>query len=99
MRTLEQMLERYQQDHTHPLNRATHMVGIPALALSLPVLLLWPAWGVGLLLFGAALQLLGHAFEGKPPSFVRDPRFVLVGAAWYARRVAGQRLQRPRLDT
>jgi 2-dehydropantoate 2-reductase len=89
MRTLDRMLERYHRDHTHPLNRATHMVGIPALLVALPVLAVRPAWGAGLLVFGAALQLLGHAFEGNAPSFVRDPRFVLVGAAWYAQRVTG----------
>jgi 2-dehydropantoate 2-reductase len=93
MRSLERMLEQYNQDHTHPINRATHLVGIPALALSLPALLLWPAGGLALLLVGAALQLVGHAFEGKPPSFVRDPRFVLVGAAWYAWRILGRKRQ------
>ena len=88
MGTLDRLLDRYQQDHTHPLNRATHLVGIPVLLGALPILVLRPGWGLGLLLLGGALQLLGHAFEGNTPSFVRDPRFVVVGAAWYLRRVA-----------
>ena len=84
-----QMIERYKRDHTHPMNRATHMVGIPLILISLPLLWIAPAIGVGCFVGGWVLQFIGHAFEGKAPSFFRDPRFLLVGAAWYAKRLMG----------
>jgi hypothetical protein len=29
------------------------------------------------------LQLIGHAYEGKPPEFVKDWRFLFVGVRWW----------------
>ena len=29
------------------------------------------------------LQFIGHAFEGKKPSFFSDPRFLLIGVAYF----------------
>ena len=84
------MLERYIQNHQHPVNKATHMIGIPALMLSLPLTFFAPVWGLGLFCSGFALQLIGHAFEGSPPSFIKDPRFVLVGARWFFRKLLGR---------
>ena len=88
MSGLEGWIERYQRDHTHPVNRATHMVGIPMILVSLIVV--WPSpWlGLGLFVMGWVLQFIGHAFEGKPPSFMSDPRFLIVGAAWYLKKLA-----------
>jgi len=89
MNAMDAWVERYQRDHTHPMNRATHMVGIPMILVSLPALLVsWQA-AVGLFVLGWILQFIGHAFEGKPPSFFSDPRFLVVGAAWYVRKVVG----------
>lgn len=86
---LERMLRQYRADHRHPINRATHWVGIPCLLVAVPLLWLRPWWGLGLFTLGLVLQLLGHAFEGKAPSFLRDPRYVLVGAMWFARGLLG----------
>ncbi|KMN37213.1 hypothetical protein VI26_04255 [Chromobacterium sp. LK1] len=46
--------------------------------------LAWPA----LLLFAVAWvgQFVGHAIEGKKPSFLRDLQFLLIGPLWTLRR-------------
>jgi uncharacterized membrane protein YGL010W len=43
-----------------------------------------PLWHWALGLFAAAwiLQFIGHAIEGKRPSFFRDVQFLLIGPAW-----------------
>lgn len=93
--SLEMMLERYREHHRHPVNRAMHAAGIPTLAMALPLLFIAPRAGVALGAAGLGLQLLGHAVEGNAPLFVGDPRFVLVGAAWFTEelraRLAGRR--------
>ena len=80
---------RYQQEHRHRVNRNCHLVGIPLVSLSIVTacvafavpLLWWPA----ALLFGAgwAFQIIGHRFAGNSPSFLHDPRMLLVGPIWW----------------
>lgn len=50
-------------------------------------------WGLpaGCFLSGWVLQFIGHAFEGKPPEFFRDWRFLLVGLTWWLRKVRGEK--------
>jgi uncharacterized membrane protein YGL010W len=84
-------LAKYQQDHQHPVNRALHTVGIPMIVASLGVLPFNPVAGVSLFVFGWILQFVGHAFEGKAPSFFRDPRFLLVGPMWFVKKLRGAR--------
>lgn len=87
MARLDELLEAYDQDHQHPLNRALHMLGITLIGSSVALLLFAPV-AAGLLgVLGWAAQLLGHYIEGKPPSFTRDPRYMAVGAVWYWRQV------------
>lgn len=86
MTKLEKMIDDYERDHQHPMNKATHMVGIPMIIASLPLMFFVPPVGIGLFVLGWILQFIGHAFEGKPPSFFRDPSFLLVGATWYVKR-------------
>jgi len=38
---------------------------------------------------GAALSLDAH-FEGKPPEFFQDWRFLLVGARWWWAKINGK---------
>jgi uncharacterized membrane protein YGL010W len=55
-----------------------------------PVLLVKPRWWrvpAALFAGGWALQFLGHAFEGKPPEFFRDRRFLLVGMRWWLQKL------------
>ena len=99
--TFSDLLGRYRRDHTHPVNKATHMVGIPMIVLSLPLLLLSPWLGLGLFLLGWVLQFVGHAFEGNKPSFFSDPRFLLIGVAFFVdhgRRLLGFGGTRPPAD-
>jgi len=43
---------------------------------------------VGLFFLGWLFQFLGHAFEGKPPEFFKDWRFLFVGLQWWLKTVA-----------
>jgi uncharacterized membrane protein YGL010W len=83
--SLDNYLRTYQRDHQHPMNRLTHLVGIPAIVASLPLLVKRPGLGAKLFVGGWALQFLGHWFEAKPPSFVsRDWRYLAIGPLWIA---------------
>ncbi|MEB3331462.1 MAG: Mpo1-like protein [Synechococcaceae cyanobacterium] len=85
----DERIAAYGRSHLHPFNQRCHLIGIPLILLSLPLAAagavaqrLLPA---AALLFGLgwALQFLGHAVEGKPPEFLQDPRFLLVGVRWW----------------
>ncbi|HUG72008.1 MAG TPA: Mpo1-like protein [Steroidobacteraceae bacterium] len=81
----DEWVARYERSRQHPVNRVCHTLGIPMVVVSL--LLGLVSIGVeglripALSLFvpGWMLQLVGHAFEGKPREFFRDWRFLLVG--------------------
>ena len=44
----------------------------------------WPLWQLALGVFVIAWigQFIGHAIEGKRPSFFKDVQFLLIGPAW-----------------
>jgi uncharacterized membrane protein YGL010W len=44
----------------------------------------WPLWLTCLLIFVLAWigQFIGHAIEGKRPSFMKDIQFLLIGPLW-----------------
>jgi uncharacterized membrane protein YGL010W len=92
-RSWESWISRYAESHQHPLNKLTHAFGIPMIMVSLPMMLAAIFWhplvwfGLGLFLAGWALQFLGHAIEGKPPEFLSDWRFLLVGSRWWMAKV------------
>lgn len=83
----------YRLKHQHPLNRLTHVIGIPTIVVSIAFpLFAWFAWGVlawkeWLILnaVGWGLQFLGHAIEGNQPAFFRDPRHLIVGPLYFLR--------------
>lgn len=83
------LMHAYEEDHRDPRNQACHKIGIPLIAASLPV----GATVVGLPLAatmfttGWTFQFIGHAFEGKKPSFVDDKRNLLVGLLWWMKKV------------
>jgi uncharacterized membrane protein YGL010W len=95
-RTTNEWLAQYSQSHQNPVNRICHTVGIPLIVLSLPlfVLAIWwrHIWFVPVALFvaGWAFQFAGHAFEGKPPEFFSDWRFLLVGTRWWVAKMRGR---------
>jgi uncharacterized membrane protein YGL010W len=45
---------------------------------------------VALFLIGWAFQFIGHAFEGKPPEFFSDWRFLFVGVRWWWAKIHGK---------
>jgi uncharacterized membrane protein YGL010W len=84
-RPMSEWISRYAESHQHPVNRVCHTIGIPMIALSVPLFLValfvdgfWPV-PLSLFVVGWAFQFVGHAFEGKPPEFFRDWRFLFVG--------------------
>jgi uncharacterized membrane protein YGL010W len=54
------------------------------LTVLVPQLTSWPLWQVALGVFVIAwiLQFIGHAIEGRRPSFLKDLQFLLIGPAW-----------------
>ena len=94
-RSWYEWIDEYSESHQHPINRLTHSIGIPMIALSI---LLLPfgfffsrIWIVVSALFvvGWILQFVGHYYEGKPPEFLKDWRFLLVGLRWWFKKVLG----------
>ncbi len=94
-RSWDDWIEEYAESHQHPINKLTHAFGIPMIVVSI---LLAPTcffvkgfWSVPLILFvaGWVLQFIGHYFEGKPPEFLKDWRFLLVGLRWWFKKILG----------
>ncbi len=77
------------------MNKLTHQFGIPMIAVS--ILLVVPSFFVaglwrfalGLFVVGWILQFIGHWFEGKPPEFMKDYRFLFVGLRWWMKKTFG----------
>ena len=95
-KTWDEWIEEYSHAHEHPINKLTHKIGIPLIALSLPLFLaaiFVSGWfwliPVGLFVTGWLLQFVGHYFEGKPPEFFRDWRFLLDGLRWWIKKARG----------
>ncbi len=93
---MTEWIAQYAKSHQHPVNRVCHTVGIPMIAVSLPLVPiaiftpgLWPV-PLTLFLVGWVFQFVGHYVEGKPPEFFRDWRFLLVGLRWWLAKVRGQ---------
>jgi uncharacterized membrane protein YGL010W len=87
---IKAMMAKYREDHQNPVNRTLHTIGIPMIVASLPVMLAAPPIGIGMFIVGWILQFVGHAFEGKMPSFFSDPRFLLVGPMWFVKKITGR---------
>jgi hypothetical protein len=95
-RTNEQWISQYASSHQHPVNRVCHTLGIPTILLSLPVFVasifvhrLW-LYALALFVIGWIFQFIGHAFEGKPPEFFSDWRFLFVGVRWWWAKIHGK---------
>jgi uncharacterized membrane protein YGL010W len=92
----EQWIARYSRSHQHPVNRLCHTFGIPTILVSLGIFLvgffyhrLW-LYALALFAIGWILQFVGHAFEGKPPEFFSDWRFLFVGVRWWWAKINGK---------
>src|SRR6476619_6197304 len=81
-------LAEYAADHAQLGTRLTHMVGIPMMVASVPMLPFNPALAGGLFVGGWALQLAGHRLfdeerlEKNHPKLFSDPANLLVGVLW-----------------
>jgi hypothetical protein len=80
----------YLHEHRNPLNRLTHMVGVPIIVITAVLGLAWQSWPlfIGGEIVGWAFQIAGHRIEGnrpallkRPISFLMGPLMVLVEAA------------------
>ena len=49
-----------------------------------------PVVSVAGFVVGWIFQFIGHAFEGKPPEFFQDWRFLFVGLRWWFAKIAGK---------
>jgi len=94
--TNEQWIAKYERSHQHPVNRVCHTYGIPTILISLAMFaagfIRHRLWWLALALFilGWLLQFVGHAFEGKPPEFFHDWRFLFVGVRWWWAKITGK---------
>jgi len=89
MGAIDELIQNYKESHTHPINHLTHFFGIPMIVVSLPFFFFNWKWGLGLFVGGWMLQFLGHIFEGKPPAFFKNPKFLLIGPLWWFKKVLG----------
>jgi uncharacterized membrane protein YGL010W len=96
MQSTDPWIIRYAESHQHPLNRACHTIGIPLIVISLLMVAVSPwidgLWKVAAVVFlvGWVFQFVGHYFEGKPPEFFHDWRFLFVGLRWWVAKMRGQ---------
>lgn len=95
-RTSEEWIAQYSSSHQHPINRVCHTIGIPMIAVSLLLFVfaifiqgLWPV-PLALFVLGWVSQFVGHYYEGKPPEFFHDWRFLLVGLRWWFAKMRGK---------
>jgi len=92
----QEWITQYEKSHQNPANRNCHLIGIPLIALSIPLfvvaIFVRDFWPLPLTMFvvGWIFQFIGHAFEGKPPEFLKDWRFIFVGVRWWIARVSGK---------
>ena len=95
-RSWDDWIRQYSGSHQHPVNRICHTFGIPLIVLSLALFAVaifvrgfWPV-PLAIFLLGWVLQFVGHWFEGKPPEFFSDWRFLLVGTRWWVAKIRGR---------
>jgi uncharacterized membrane protein YGL010W len=94
-RSWDEWIAQYAASHTNPVNRVCHTVGIPLIALSIPLFLvaIWVPgfWRIPLTLFvaGWVFQFVGHAFE-EAAGVLQDWRFLFVGLRWWVAKLQGR---------
>jgi uncharacterized membrane protein YGL010W len=92
------LLETYEAEHRHPVNRVLHAVGIPVVVLATTVLMSpWRPFGwsrkasLAALATGWGLLLVGHAIEGNRPAILRTPTAALSALAWWTHALCRRR--------
>jgi len=98
--TFHDYMRVYSEDHQNSVNKACHMIGIPLIVASLPVIPVVPPVGLSMFGVGWTFQFVGHYFEGKKPSFTKDWRYLAIGPVWvaveWAETLSGKRLYKVR---
>jgi uncharacterized membrane protein YGL010W len=96
-RPMSEWVAQYSESHRHPVNRVLHTLGIPMIAVSIVIAVIGMFFmsallvvAAGLFVVGWIFQFIGHAFEGKPPEFFKDWRFLLVGLRWWFAKMSGR---------
>lgn len=84
----DSLIDKYKSKHQHPLNKLCHSVGIPMIAVSLPLFFFSWRWALALSVAGWILQIVGHLIEGNQPAFLRNPVYLIVGPWWLVCRIA-----------
>lgn len=84
---MDELLREYERNHESGLCRTTHAVGIPLIALSIPMLPFRPRRALLWFALGWVLQFAGHAAEGRPPRFYEGKAYLLAGLVWWVRLV------------
>lgn len=92
-------MAHYEADHTKLGTKLTHIVGIPGIVVSFPLMMLDWRWGLSLFVGGWILQGIGHRIEGNKPAFFSDPLYLLVGVAWVLKEIAGFVIPRAKRPT
>jgi uncharacterized membrane protein YGL010W len=95
-RSWSDWIAEYAESHRHPANRLCHTIGIPLIVVALALFAASPfvsrLWVAAAVLFvsGWTFQFVGHAFERKPPEFLKDWRFLFVGLRWWIAKLRGK---------
>ncbi|QDV33483.1 DUF962 domain-containing protein [Tautonia plasticadhaerens] len=92
---LSRFVEKYLEDHSHPVNHLLHVgVGWPMVAAAVLLLPFKPLWSIGLVLGGYAFMFAGHfLFERNRPTILSRPSTPFV-IAWAVLRDIGLGLAR-----
>jgi len=95
-RPWDDWIKEYSAGHQNAVNRLCHTIGIPMIVISLLLFLVSifipGLWMVALAMFalGWVFQFVGHWFEGEPPEFFKDWRFLFVGLRWWFAKIRGK---------
>jgi hypothetical protein len=88
----------YDSAHTHPVNRALHMIAIPLGFSSVFFVRKRPKLALALIPSAFGLAWLGHLIEGNQPAFLKNPVQVFVAPLWMVRKLRrgrGREKERP----
>jgi uncharacterized membrane protein YGL010W len=89
------LMHKYREDHSNPVNQACHAIGVPLIAASLPIgaTIVGLPLAAGMFTLGWTFQFVGHAFEGKKPTFLGDRRATVIGLLWFLNKTGLVRVE------
>jgi uncharacterized membrane protein YGL010W len=98
--SFEEKMQYYRSQHTTVGVRATHLVGIPGVAFSIPVLVARPRVGLPTFAVSWALQIVGHKFfeKNKPALTKGFLTYQFCGLAFWCEEMVNLVGGRPLVD-